>query len=144
MQARMRLREFQVADRNWCILCVDDEVLPLTLRTLVLVKQGYRVLTADSIEKALLILDENSVDLVLTDQLMPGGTGTKLAAAVKQKWPGLPVILISGVNELPANAESADLFISKVEGPTAMLEKISAVLSGWRPEAEAAVDERPI
>lgn len=137
----MRQREFQVDDRNRCILCVDDEELPLTLRTLVLVKQGYRVLTADSVEKALQVLDNYIVDLVLTDQLMPGGTGTKLAAAVKEKWPHLPVILISGVNELPADAESADLFISKVEGPSAMLEKISAVLSGRRFDDEVLADE---
>jgi hypothetical protein len=39
------------------------------------------------------------------------------------------VILISGVNEMPADASWADVFIRKTEGPTAMCEKISAALA---------------
>lgn len=111
------------------ILCVDDEALPLTLRTLVLQKNGYRVKTALSAADAMQVLHSCSVDLVLTDHLMPGGTGTELARSVKQIWPDLPVVLISGVNEIPADATHIDLFISKVEGPMAMCEKISAVLA---------------
>jgi CheY-like chemotaxis protein len=111
------------------ILCVDDEELPLTLRKLVLQKQGYEVISARSAAEALQILESRSVDLVLTDHLMPGGTGTELAKSVKHVWPDLPVILISGVNEIPLDARYADLFISKVEGPAAMCQKISAVLA---------------
>jgi CheY-like chemotaxis protein len=111
------------------ILCVDDEELPLLLRKLVLEKQGYKVVTASSATVALQTLNEHRVDLVLTDQLMPGGTGTELAQSIKGLWPDLPVILISGVNEMPADASSADVFISKTEGPLAMCEKISAALA---------------
>jgi len=111
------------------ILCVDDEQLPLALRKLVLEKQGYKVATASSVADALRVLDAEHVDLVLTDQLMPGGTGTELAKSIKQTRAGLPVILISGVNEIPADAVYADLFISKVEGPAAMFQKIAAVLA---------------
>lgn len=111
------------------ILCVDDEELPLLLRKLVLEKQGYKVVTASSATVALQTLNEHRVDLVLTDQLMPGGTGTELAQSIKGLWPDLPVILISGVNEMPADASSADVFISKTEGPMAMCEKISAALA---------------
>jgi CheY-like chemotaxis protein len=111
------------------ILCVDDEELPLLLRKLVLEKQGYKVVTASSASDALQTLNEHRVDLVLTDQLMPGGTGTELAQSIKGLWPDLPVILISGVNEMPADASSADVFISKTEGPMAMCEKISAALA---------------
>jgi CheY-like chemotaxis protein len=111
------------------ILCVDDEELPLLLRKLVLEKQGYKVVTASSASDALQTLNEHRVDLVLTDQLMPGGTGTELAQSIKALWPDLPVILISGVNEMPADASWADVFISKTEGPMAMCEKISAALA---------------
>ncbi len=114
---------------NIVILCVDDEELPLTLRKLVLEKQGFRVITANSAAAAMRILDSQDVDLVLTDQLMPGGTGTDLAISVKEVRPSLPVILISGVNEIPPDAKYANLFISKVDGPTAMGRKILSVLS---------------
>lgn len=114
------------------ILCVDDEQLPLTLRRLVLESQGYQVLTARSAPDAMRALSQQPVDLVLTDQVMPGGTGTELTQSIKKRWPDLPVILISGVNEMPSDALYADLFISKVGGPAALCTKISAILSARR------------
>ncbi len=110
------------------ILCVDDEPNSLILRKLVLQKAGYEVVTASSAAQALDLLGSQKVDLVLSDQLMPGQTGTQLAQQIKTNWPKLPVILISGVNEIPADASFADLFMSKVEGPQAMCQKISDVL----------------
>jgi CheY-like chemotaxis protein len=111
------------------ILCVDDEEIPLTLRRLVLEKQGYQVLIAGSAAAAMDVLDSRHVDLVLSDQLMPGVTGTELTQRIKRAWPELPVILVSGVNEIPLDAHYADMFISKVEGPKAMCEKIAGVLT---------------
>src|ERR1700761_2518677 len=96
------------------ILCVDDEETPRTLRKLILEKQGYQVLTAASGAQALEILDSAEITVVLSDQMMPGMTGTELTKSVKAIRPKMPVILISGVNEIPADARHADRFISKV------------------------------
>lgn len=109
---------------------MDDEPNALILRKLVLERAGFKVLTASSANQAMDILSSSPVDLVLSDQLMPGVTGTELAKQVKAAHPQLPVVLISGVNEIPPDAHNADLFLSKVEGPVAMCEKISAVLAG--------------
>lgn len=111
------------------ILCVDDEPNSLVLRKLVLQKAGYDVLTANSAILALDVLASRQVDLVLSDQLMPGLTGTELARQIKNRWPSLPVILISGVNEIPADAGIADLFMSKVEGPVMMCRNVTDVLA---------------
>ena len=119
------------------ILCVDDEQNALVLRKLVLEKAGYGVLTAGSLAEALKVISTTSVDLVLSDQLMPGGTGTDLARQIKANHPSLPVIIISGVNELPPDATQADLFMSKVEGPVAMCEKISSLLERSDPNASS-------
>lgn len=110
------------------ILCVDDEENPLMLRKLVLQRAGYEVLTAGSVNQALEMLSAHKIDLVLSDLLMPGKTGTDLAREIKASTPGLPVIIISGVNEIPPEASYADMFLSKVEGPIAMCEKIASVL----------------
>lgn len=117
-----------MAQRNPVVLCVDDEPNPLVLRRLVLEKAGYQVLTAESLARALEVLSSSAVDLVLSDQLMPGGTGTELARQIKQLFPNIPVIIISGVNELPPDATSADLFMSKMEGPAAMCQKVASLL----------------
>lgn len=110
------------------ILCVDDEENPLVLRKLVLQKAGYRVLTARSGNEALTMAESQSVDLVLSDHLMPGMTGVELAQRVKARNPGMPVVLISGVNDIPQGAASADAFLSKVEGPDSMCQRIAAIL----------------
>ncbi len=112
------------------ILCVDDEDNPLVLRTLVLQKAGYEVITAKSGPEALKLASLGSVDMVLSDYLMPGMNGAELARELKAQKPGLPVVLISGVNDIPPGASFADAFVSKVEGPDVLCKKIAAVLSG--------------
>jgi CheY-like chemotaxis protein len=121
-----------LSDSKPVILCVDDEPNSLVLRKLVLQKAGYEVVTASSAILALDVLTSRQVDLVLSDQLMPGLTGTELARQVKTRWPSLPVILISGVNEIPPDAAIADLFMSKVEGPVMMCQNINDVLTKYR------------
>jgi CheY-like chemotaxis protein len=111
------------------ILCVDDEENQLAVRKLVLEKEGFSVLTASSGQQALSLLACHQIDLVLSDHLMPGLTGTELTRQIKASNPGLPVILISAVNEIPADAAFADLFMSKLDGPIAMCQNISAVLA---------------
>ena len=111
------------------ILCVDDEENQLAVRKLVLEQAGYSVLTAGSGQQALDLLALHPIDLVLSDHLMPGLTGTELARQIKAQDPDLPVILISAVNEIPADAAYADLFMSKLDGPQAMCQNIAAMLA---------------
>jgi CheY-like chemotaxis protein len=125
-----------VPDRKPIILCVDDEKNPLTLRKMVLERAGYKVLTASSAREAMELLAGNHVDLVVSDYLMPGVVGTELARLVKKSYPELPFVLLSGVNDIPDDANCADLFISKVEGPAAMCTKIAAILSSELRAAE--------
>jgi len=113
------------------ILCVDDEDLPRTLRKLILQKQGYQVITASSGAEALALLERGGIRLVLTDQLMPGMTGTELTKLVKSTRPAMPVILISGVNEIPPDAIFADRFISKVGGPQLLFDTVAEVLAAY-------------
>ena len=114
------------------ILCVDDEEIPRKLRELVLKRQGYEVISVASGKEALEVLAAQRFDLVLTDQLMPGMTGTELTRQIKGATPQMPVIIVSGVNELPGDAELADRFISKIEGPQALFSGISMVLDRYQ------------
>lgn len=114
------------------ILCVDDEEIPRTLRTLILRKHGYRVIAAASGAEAIELVSREKVDLVLTDQMMPSMSGTELATSVKTAQPGMPVILISGMNEIPIGADSADRFVSKVGGPELLFRTIAEVLKQYQ------------
>ncbi len=118
------------------ILCVDDEEVPRTLRALVLGKQGYIVLTAVSAAQALELLDQHHVDLVLTDQIMPEIAGTELAKRLRTTRPALPIVIVSGVNEIPEDACFADRFVSKVEGPEALFRCIAEVLAHYAAQTQ--------
>lgn len=111
------------------ILCVDDEPNALVLRKLVLQKAGYEVITASSGRQALELAESLSIDLLLSDQLMPGMTGTQLAREIKAIAPHARIVLISGVNEMPPDADVADAFLSKVEGPDALCSAVASALS---------------
>jgi CheY-like chemotaxis protein len=111
------------------ILCVDDEVTPLTIRKCVLQKAGFHVITAGSAKDALEILRTTNIDLVVSDHLMPEMTGAQLVADVKRMYPTMPFMLLSGVNDLPDGAEVADEFLSKLEGPEAMISRVRLLLA---------------
>jgi CheY-like chemotaxis protein len=114
------------------ILCVDDEPNALILRKLVLQRAGYEVVTANSGKQALEVAGSRSIDLLLSDQLMPGMTGTQLAKEIRLIAPKARIVLISGVNEMPPDASVADVFLSKVEGPDALCSTVASALSAPR------------
>jgi CheY-like chemotaxis protein len=117
-----------MVDEGITILCVDDEDIPRTVRKLILQKQGYNVITAASGTEALALLEAGGVSLVLSDQMMAGMTGTELTKLIKANCPSMPVILISGMNEIPPDAVYADRFVSKIGGPELLFHTIAELL----------------
>ena len=85
------------------ILVVDDEIPVLNMMQQHLRKMGYRVITrADSLEAMnTLRADPDHFDLVITDHTMPGLQGADLAEELGALRPGLPVILMTGLNQPP-------------------------------------------
>ena len=114
--------------RPLVILCIDDQTSLLLARTLVLQNEGYSVLAASSAAEGLRKFREMQVDLVISDHLLGGTTGAEIAAQMKREKPEIPIILISGVSEIPEGAQHVDLFLSKLEGPVVMLQEISKLL----------------
>ena len=110
------------------ILLLEDSAETRAVLSRHLTKAGYEVLTANSGKEALELAASRHVDLVLSDHLMPGMHGTELAQQLKAEHPKLPVILISGVNELPAGSAIANAFVSKSEGPDALCKEVAAIL----------------
>jgi CheY-like chemotaxis protein len=84
-------------------LVVDDDPLIATSTVDMLEDLGHTVIGVNSAAQALEIINAGKrLDLVMTDQAMPGMTGIQLAEIVRQKRPGLPVLLATGYTDLPA------------------------------------------
>lgn len=65
----------------------------------ILNQQGYHTLTANNGEQALKLLEAESIDLMLSDVIMPGMDGYQLATIVQQKYPKVKIQLASGFND---------------------------------------------
>ena len=78
------------------VLCVDDSETQLWLRAQVLEKNGFLVLNATTAVRALELLRDNPVCLVLSDHMLSKTTGIKLAVEMKRIKPHVPLVLYSG------------------------------------------------
>ena len=111
------------------VLCVDDEPEALNLRKQVLEAHGYKVLLATDAPEALQLFDFEEIDVVLTDHLLKGQTGTALAAEMKRRKPEVAVAIYSGVSEAPEDIAKADVFITKLVTPEELLAYLAATIA---------------
>jgi len=82
--------------REIIILVVDDEQIILDSIKKLLKKENYAVHTALSVDEALKKMKDISVDIVLTDLMMPDIDGLEFMAMVKRDNPKIPVIMVTG------------------------------------------------
>jgi DNA-binding response OmpR family regulator len=111
----------------------DDEEIQSTLKDF-LIKKGYEVFSAsDGLEGLkLLETEEPGFDLVITDLVMPNISGVGLIAIIKKKFPGLPVIAITGWGEHPealASEVQADQVLEKPFGLSELEKSLKKLLS---------------
>jgi response regulator RpfG family c-di-GMP phosphodiesterase len=78
------------------ILCVDDEANILAALKRLFRPAGYRILTADSGQAGLQLLEAESVDLVISDMRMPEMDGVRFLEQVRARWPGTVRLLLTG------------------------------------------------
>ncbi|OUS24668.1 hypothetical protein A9Q98_13155 [Thalassotalea sp. 42_200_T64] len=81
------------------ILVVDDEPIIIKFLESYLNFHDYHVFSANNGRLALEILNQQTVDLIITDQSMPEMSGIELSQAVKQSFPNIPIIMNSGYSE---------------------------------------------
>lgn len=87
------------------VLLVDDDPLVRMGTYSLLEDLGHRVFEAGSAAEALEILNEQGdIDLIITDQAMPGKTGAALIAEIDKLRPGIPAIIASGYTHSIAGA----------------------------------------
>ena len=92
------------------VLVVEDNDILGEMTCELLQAHGYRAVFADGAAQALARLgsDGAGFDLVFTDVLMPGMNGIELGMQVRQRYPGLPVVLTSGYNAVMARDGTYD------------------------------------
>ncbi|MDI5935164.1 ATPase, T2SS/T4P/T4SS family [Halomonas kalidii] len=82
--------------RPYHLLFVDDDPGILSALRRVFHRENYALLFADSAEQALAILEENSVEVIISDFKMPGMDGNELLRIVRERWPQTLRIMLTG------------------------------------------------
>jgi two-component system, cell cycle sensor histidine kinase and response regulator CckA len=118
------------------ILLVEDEEAVRRFAQRVLEGAGYAVVAAPHAEAAIEIMRQRTspVDLLLTDTVMPGMSGPRLAARLLEEFPGLKVVYMSGYTDavIPSerDLESTGSFLQKPFTPATLLQYVREALEG--------------
>jgi PAS domain S-box-containing protein len=118
------------------VLLVEDEPAVRRIAQIALERQGYSVLVAAGGREAIELetAHEGTIDLLLTDLVMPGMGGLELAQELSQRRPGLAVLLMSGYSDDPVlrrGITDPDMaFLQKPFALAALAAKVRSVLDG--------------
>ena len=97
------------------ILVVDDERQICDIIRIFLTSSGFKVVTANSAEEALSVLQKEKIDMMIMDKRMPGIGGIGLLREFKKRGYDLPVLILSGSYATPeANKEIMELGFNEV------------------------------
>ena len=81
---------------GYAVLFVDDEAYVLNAMKRIFRQENYEILTAESGQQALAILEKKTVQIVVSDHKMPGMTGAELLREVKARYPNTIRIMLTG------------------------------------------------
>ena len=115
------------------LLCIDDLPQALELRKATLESHGYCVKIASSGHTAIKMLEETSVAAVLLEYKQEGMDAEAVACHIKQRFPNLPIILLSAYSELPERILwLVDEYVMKSELPEGLVRIIERVTQSKR------------
>ena len=91
---------------------------------------GHHVISATSAERALQKMHTlESLDVVLTDQGMPGMTGIQLIEHIRAQRPGMPILLVTGYTDLPSGSHPQGERLNKPYDQVVLAHALEAVIN---------------
>lgn len=99
------------------ILLVDDNAVVRDMLVDLVGSLGYAADAASGGAEALALFDQNRYDIVLTDLLMPGMSGWEVLAAVRQRNPRIPVVIITGTAPTADDPRAAQAGVAVLRKP---------------------------
>jgi DNA-binding NtrC family response regulator len=114
------------------ILVVDDEPVVLNSCRKVLEEDGFDVRLVPSADEALKAIKDEEFDLLLVDVKMPKHDGMYLMQKVKEQWPDIPIIVMSGYTTPATITDGAKMgaaaFIAKPFTPDELIKELRQVI----------------
>jgi DNA-binding NtrC family response regulator len=131
------------------ILVVDDAADYVSLLAGVLKRHGIDTVAATSVEEALTLLENEHIDLVLTDLCLPGASGIDLTRELRLRDQVIPIIVVTGSRSIDhaveALKEGANDYLQKPIDPVRLIALVRELLnSDGAKETEEGADEHGI
>jgi len=129
------------------ILIVEDEPAIAELITLTLRRSGHQTVHAESVERAVTLVDQAMPDLTLIDWMLPGASGVELVKKLRRdkRTKTIPIIMLTAKSEeadkLMGLETGADDYITKPFSPKELVARIKAVLRRRAPQLTEDVVE---
>ncbi len=119
------------------ILIVDDEASIRLTFEMFLTREGYGpIITASTLDEALIALKENQFDLIISDIVLEGERGTDLLCKIREAGIDCPVVMVTGFPNLDSAAEAVRYgafdYISKPVNKETLLKFVRQALKHWR------------
>ncbi|NNJ72796.1 MAG: response regulator, partial [Enterobacterales bacterium] len=118
---------------NECILIVDDEEEVCQMAADILSEYGYKTYTVQSAIDALTYLQTNTIDLILTDVVMPQMDGYLFTSKVNKLYPEIKIQLMSGFSDNQDDSliskQLLDQMLLKPFEPIDLVRQIDSVLN---------------
>jgi signal transduction histidine kinase len=138
------LRRSGACPSAYQVLLVEDDEM-VAAGTLAMIEDlGHDVIEANCAASALEILEGNNrrIDIVVTDHAMPGMSGTELARRIRQSWPELPVVLVTGYADLPNGSDPSLPRLNKPYRQQELGDLIAALAAGHRQKVTSQPRQR--
>ena len=122
------------------ILIVEDEPAIAELITLTLRRSGHQTVHAESVERAIALVDQAMPDLALIDWMLPGASGVELVKKLRgdKRTKTIPIIMLTAKSEeadkLMGLETGADDYVTKPFSPKELVARIKAVLRRRAPQ----------
>jgi len=116
------------------ILVVEDDIDIQQLVSYNLIKSDFNVSCADSGEEGLQILQQENIDLIILDLMLPGKDGMEICSIIREKQDGdrLPIIMLTARSEeddiITGFASGADDYVTKPFSPRILIARVQALL----------------
>jgi len=109
----------------YTVLFVEDDDSVRASTEAILRDAGFRVLVAKDGEEALKLLEKNEVHVLFSDIVMPGISGTALAEHVRQRYPAVKIMLMTGYYSRAAEAVTLGKLMYKPLRRSLMIEELT-------------------
>ena len=114
------------------ILVVDDENIVLESCQAILEVEGFEVILVPSADKAIEAMKNDNFTLLLIDVKMPKHDGMYLMEKIKEQWPGIPIIVMSGYYTTETIKEAFEMgaakFIAKPFEPDELVKTVRQII----------------